>query len=190
MKQTKKNKIRIISGEFRGQKIFIKKTYKVRPTTDRMRETLFNWIHARTINANCLDCFSGSGALGIEALSRYASFVTFIEKHKRTAYELKKTIIKFKKQNIKIINADATKWLNKIRKPYDIIFLDPPFNTELLQNTIIQLDKYKYTKMYSLIYIEQARTSKKLFIPYYWTLYKEKKTLNVHYQLYICQKNN
>ncbi|XBC39261.1 MAG: RsmD family RNA methyltransferase [Buchnera aphidicola (Nurudea shiraii)] len=78
----KKNKIRIISGKFRGQKILIKKNSGIRPTTDRMRETLFNWIKEKIIHATCLDCFSGSGILGIEAISRQASHVTFIEKKK------------------------------------------------------------------------------------------------------------
>ncbi|XBC41541.1 MAG: RsmD family RNA methyltransferase [Buchnera aphidicola (Nurudea yanoniella)] len=74
--------MRIISGIFRGYKISIKKNSGIRPTSDRMRETLFNWIKERIINSTCLDCFSGSGILGIEAISRYAAYVTCIEKKK------------------------------------------------------------------------------------------------------------
>lgn len=113
MKKIKKNNVRIISGEFRGRKISIKTSYKIRPTTDRMRETLFNWINKRIINANCLDCFAGSGALGIEAVSRYASFVTFIEKHKNIIQKLKKIFIKLNKSNVEIIHSNAINWLKK-----------------------------------------------------------------------------
>ncbi|XBC38749.1 MAG: 16S rRNA (guanine(966)-N(2))-methyltransferase RsmD [Buchnera aphidicola (Melaphis rhois)] len=189
MNQNKQSSIRIISGILRGYKIPIKKNCRIRPTTNRMRETLFNWINKKIINANCLDCFSGSGALGIEAISRYASFVTFIEQQKKIIYELKKIFIKLNQFNTEIIHANTIKWLKKIRKPYDIIFLDPPFRTKLLQNAIIQLEKYKYIKINSLIYIEKEKKSQKLLIPNYWYLYKEKKTSNVSYQLYICQKN-
>ncbi|XBC44396.1 MAG: 16S rRNA (guanine(966)-N(2))-methyltransferase RsmD [Buchnera aphidicola (Schlechtendalia peitan)] len=189
MKNNKKHTIRIISGKFKGSKILIKKKCKIRPTTDCMRETLFSWINKEIINANCLDCFSGSGALGIEATSRYAASVTFIEKDTKTIHELKKTMMKFKKINIKIIHANTNEWLKKIRKSYDIIFLDPPFKTELLQKTIFQLETYKYVKIRSLIYIEREKTSKQLFIPNTWTLYKEKKTSKTHCQLYIREKN-
>ncbi|XBC43873.1 MAG: 16S rRNA (guanine(966)-N(2))-methyltransferase RsmD [Buchnera aphidicola (Floraphis choui)] len=189
MKKIKKNEIKIISGKFKGCKIPIKKNYNIRPTTNRMREMLFGWINKNVINANCLDCFSGSGALGIEAISRNALFVTFIEYHKNIIYELQKTFIRLKISNVKTIRVNTIKWLKKIRTPYDIIFLDPPFNTTLLQKAIIYLEKYKYIKMHSLIYIEKEKTPNQLIIPHYWKLYKEKITLKVHYQLYICQKN-
>ncbi|XBC41288.1 MAG: RsmD family RNA methyltransferase [Buchnera aphidicola (Nurudea yanoniella)] len=111
-------------------------------------------------------------------------------KKKNIVYEIQKTCLKLNRKNIQIIHDNAITWLKKIRNPYDIIFLDPPFNTELLQNSIIQLEKYKYVKNNSLIYIERENTSKKIFIPNNWILYKEKKTKKVNYQLYICNKNN
>lgn len=79
----KNGKIYIISGKLKGQKLSFKNNLKIRPTTNRIRETLFSWLSQKIKNARCLDCFSGSGALGIEAISRYASFVTFLEIKKK-----------------------------------------------------------------------------------------------------------
>ncbi|ANF16848.1 hypothetical protein XW81_00115 [Buchnera aphidicola (Schlechtendalia chinensis)] len=189
MKNNKKNTIRIISGKFKGHIILIKKNLKIRPTTNRMRETLFSWIHNKIVNAKCLDCFSGSGALGIEATSRYAHSVTCIEQDTKTVHALKKMSVKFKKSNIRVIHANALKWLKRIREPYDIIFLDPPFKTQLLQTAIFQLEKYKYVQNNSLIYIEREKTSDKLLIPNYWKLCKEKKTTYTNCQLYVKEKN-
>ncbi|XBC39260.1 MAG: RsmD family RNA methyltransferase [Buchnera aphidicola (Nurudea shiraii)] len=117
-----------------------------------------------------------------------SSFSCNFYRKKKIVYEIKKKLIELNIKNFKIIHKHAITWLKKARKSYDIIFLDPPFNTTLLQDSIIQLEKNRYTKNHSLIYIERENTSKKIFIPKNWKLYKEKKTKKVNYQLHICKK--
>ena len=120
-------KIRIIGGKWRGRRLSVIKAPGLRPTPDRVRETLFNWMNKKIINAHCLDLFSGTGALSFEALSRGASEVTMVESDPNVVKNLTKTadILESKSHHIKC--ADATTWLKDQTKHYDIIFLDPPF---------------------------------------------------------------
>jgi 16S rRNA (guanine966-N2)-methyltransferase len=137
----KNGKIYIISGKLKGHKIFIKKNIKIRPTTNRIRETIFNWLSKYVNNARCLDCFAGSGALGIEAISRNAKFVTFLEKNKNTVISLKENIKRLNISNLEVIHTDTLYWLKKNRKPYDIVFIDPPYKTKLVNQTLFLLEK-------------------------------------------------
>ena len=119
--------IRIIGGQWRGRKLPVPESAGLRPTTDRVRETLFNWLAADLPQARCLDCFAGSGALGIEALSRYAGHVTLVELEPQVARQLTGNLRTLNSSAGQVIQADTLRWLGTPGQPYDIVFIDPPF---------------------------------------------------------------
>lgn len=126
-------KIRIIAGQWKGRKLSVLEKPGLRPTPNRVRETLFNWLTPYLPGSKCLDLFSGSGALGIEAASRDAKKVLLIEKESDIVQNLQQQIITLKSKNIEIRHIDAIKFLQK--KPidkFDIVFLDPPFGQNIL----------------------------------------------------------
>ncbi|QCI23601.1 16S rRNA (guanine(966)-N(2))-methyltransferase RsmD [Buchnera aphidicola (Macrosiphoniella sanborni)] len=180
----KNNKVYISSGKFKGRKISFNNCDHLRPTINRIRETLFSWLSKYIKNAKCLDCFAGSGALGIEAVSHYAESSTLLEIEKKTFLNLKKNIKQLKISNIKIIHTNTFYWLKKTGKPYDIIFIDPPYYQGLVNKTINLLINKKWIKKNSLIYIEQEK-KEPLTTPKNWNLYKYKTTNQIQYYLYI-----
>lgn len=183
----KNGKVYIISGKFKGRKISFNNTLYLRPTTNRIRETLFNWLSIYIKNARCLDCFSGSGALGIEAISRHAAFATLLEIEKTTVSKLKKTIKELNICNLEIVHTNTLYWLKNNGHPYDIVFIDPPYNQGLIEKTITLLDKNKWLKKNSLVYIEKEK-KKSIKIPKNWTIYKKKNTSQIEYYLYMLNK--
>ncbi|QCI24145.1 16S rRNA (guanine(966)-N(2))-methyltransferase RsmD [Buchnera aphidicola (Muscaphis stroyani)] len=185
----KKGKIYIISGKLKRQKISLINTPNIKPTTNRIRETLFNWLERHIKNARCLDCFSGSGALGIEAISRHAAFVTSLEINKKTAYKLTKNVKKLNISNMNVIHTDTFHWLKKRRKPYDIIFVDPPYKKQLIKKTLNLLEDRKWLKEDSLVYIEKEKKHS-LVMPKNWILYKKKNTRKIEFYLYIFKSKN
>lgn len=178
------NNIRIISGSLKGQIIKTIANQRLRPTMHRIRETLFHWLSKKITHAICLDCFSGSGALSIESISRYAKHVTALENNKKILNNLKKNIIRLNIKNMTIIYADTLIWLKKQTHQYDIIFLDPPYNEKILQKIILLIEKKTIIKPSGYIYIEKNRYQK-IQYPKTWILYKNKNTKNINYQLYI-----
>lgn len=143
----KNKKIRIISGKWKGRNIPITNQLIVRPTTSRIKETLFNWLNPIIENTTCLDCFTGSGALGLESLSRGAQKVTFIDKNYICIKSLKKTIQTFKDKNSILIYSDCRDWLKQSKSTYDIIFIDPPFfNNLIIPEVIDLLEKHHHFK--------------------------------------------
>lgn len=169
----KNGKIYIISGKLKGRKISFKNFPKLRPTTNRIREMLFEWLSQHLKNARCLDCFSGSGALGIEAISRYADFLTFLEIEKKIVLNLKKNIEKLNISNSEIIHTNTFNWLKKNGKPYDIVFIDPPYHQKLIKKTIFLLENNNWIKKNSIIYIEKEK-KEPLIMSKNWILYKKK----------------
>ncbi|QIQ41650.1 MAG: 16S rRNA (guanine(966)-N(2))-methyltransferase RsmD [Buchnera aphidicola (Microlophium carnosum)] len=180
----KNGKIYIISGKLKGRKISFNNIPNLRPTTNQIRETLFEWLAKYIKNARCLDCFAGSGALGIEAISRYAKFSTLLEIEKKTFFNLQKNIKKLNISNLEIIRTNTLHWLKKTGKPYDIIFIDPPYHQGLIKKTIDLLEKKEWIKKNSFIYIEQEK-KQSLIIPKNWILYKKKITNKIQCYLYI-----
>ncbi|QCI16869.1 16S rRNA (guanine(966)-N(2))-methyltransferase RsmD [Buchnera aphidicola (Aphis helianthi)] len=180
----KKGKVYIISGKLKGRKLSFKDNFSIRPTTNRIKETLFNWLSKYIQNARCLDCFAGSGALGLEAISRYAKFVTLLEINKKTVLSLIQNKKKLNISNLEIIHTNTLDWLIKPKKPYDIIFIDPPYNTELVEKTIILLEKKNWIKNNSIIYIEVKR-NQSLIISHNFVLYKKKITSQIACYLYV-----
>ncbi|WP_343183567.1 16S rRNA (guanine(966)-N(2))-methyltransferase RsmD [Buchnera aphidicola] len=182
----KKNILRIIGGKFKNNKIHIKHSKKLRPTPNYIRETLFNWLQQYIQDSKCLDCFAGSGILGIEAVSRNAKYVTSLEINKKNTKKIKKNLNRLKIKNIKVICINTINWLKKKKNQYDIIFLDPPYNNSiLLKKSIILLEKNKWTKKNTLIYIEKKMVKKKLKVPKNWIIKKEKNSKNIKYSIYL-----
>jgi 16S rRNA (guanine966-N2)-methyltransferase len=131
------HRFRIIGGEWRGRRLAIPDQIGVRPTPERVRETLFNWLQGWIEGARCLDLFSGSGALGIEALSRGAANATFVEADQRVSQTLRQHIDTLKCDRATLVYSKAEHYLtkqaeNEIKGPFDLIFLDPPFHQQLI----------------------------------------------------------
>lgn len=185
---SKKNQLRIIGGQWRGRKLSIANIPGLRPTGDRIRETLFNWLMPYISDSNCLDLFAGSGALGLESLSRGARSATLIEKNKLAARQLELHIKTLNAERTDIVNHDALLWLASNTLPkrsFNIVFIDPPFAGKLWHKTVEQLDQSGLLAADALIYIESPK-QETVNIDVNWTLLKEKVSGDVSYQLYRC----
>ncbi len=150
------NTLRIIGGEWRSRKLPFVDAPGLRPTPDRIRETLFNWLQGSIHGANCLDMFAGSGALGFEALSRGAKGVIFIEKNPACAAQIKDNLALLNVE-AQVIHSDALSFLNLIEnpnKPFDLIFLDPPYRQGLIEKSLAYLANENLIDENSLIYLE------------------------------------
>ncbi|MFV9616114.1 MAG: 16S rRNA (guanine(966)-N(2))-methyltransferase RsmD, partial [Gammaproteobacteria bacterium] len=133
----KSGSCRIIGGKWRGRKITFDDAEGLRPTTDRIRETVFNWLQPYIYQGFCLDVFAGSGVLGFEALSRGAEKVVFIESNKNTVKNLKQNCKRLDAEAAVIFHQDALIWLRstqqeQVKQKFNLIFLDPPFHCDLL----------------------------------------------------------
>lgn len=181
-----RSQVRIIGGQWRGRKLHFNEVAGLRPTGDRIRETLFNWLTPWIDGAKCLDLFAGSGALGIEALSRGAAEATLIEKHSQAAENLRRNCAQLKADDARIIQADTLGWLanSSPDQPFDIVFLDPPFSTDLLQPCCELLQKPGLLATGSLIYLETDRSQPLPEISPTWELLREKTAGQVSYRLY------
>lgn len=184
----KKGEVRIIGGQWRGRKLHFPATSDVRPTPNRIRETLFNWLTPYLANAHCLDLFAGSGALGFEALSRYAQSVTFIEQSKQLVSYLKTQLKQLHaERHAQVYQAQfpfLATHLFKSKKPlFNIVFLDPPFHQNLLGSACIWLVKEKLLAPESIIYIEAEASLNNLLLPEGWEIQQFKTAGQVHYAL-------
>ena len=151
------NRIRIIGGEWRSRQLPFIEVPGLRPTPDRVRETLFNWLQGRVTGARCLDLFSGSGAIAFEALSRYAAEVVFVEKHAKVAQQLRENLASLRLDDEKratIINQDAITYLDQSIAPFDLIFLDPPYRKDLLPVVLDRIVDSSLLNSEGLIYLE------------------------------------
>ncbi|MCF2947441.1 16S rRNA (guanine(966)-N(2))-methyltransferase RsmD [Paraglaciecola aquimarina] len=177
--------IRIISGRWRGRKLPVIDVQGLRPTTDRNKETLFNWLMPYTQNARCLDAFAGSGGLGFEALSRYAQSVVFIELDKKAAAKLNENLklLNIEAQQAKVMLGSAEQMLDKIDQTFDLIFLDPPFNKNLLPAVIDKIAVRDLLAPDGVIYIESEGQCI-YSVPDDWQMIKEKQTSQVLVRLY------
>ncbi|MCE2597340.1 16S rRNA (guanine(966)-N(2))-methyltransferase RsmD [Motilimonas cestriensis] len=185
---TKDGQIRIIAGQWRGRKLPVKDLEGLRPTTDRVKETVFNWLAMDIREANCLDCFSGSGSLAFEALSRYASTAVLIEKDKLAAKQLETNLAAVKASNGKVVCTDSLAYLSKpANQQFDIVFVDPPFRKGLLEPCCEQLESNNWLSMNALIYIEREKELTQPKLPFNWQLIKDKTAGQVIYQVYQRQ---
>ncbi len=157
----------------------------LRPTTDRVKETIFNWLAPHVRGARCLDLFAGSGGLGLEALSRYAEKVTLVEMDKGAAEQLRKNLAALGSQQGEVIQADAVSWLQGPATPFDLVFLDPPFRRELLPQVCELLEQRGWLAPDALIYLEREKEMSDLPLPGSWQQLKDKQAGQVCYQLYL-----
>ena len=179
--------IRIIGGQWRGRKLPVPDSPGLRPTTDRVRETLFNWLAPSMVDARCLDCFAGSGALGLEALSRYAASATLIEMERGVARQLQQNLATLNATQGKVVNDNTLTFLNQSGTPHDIVFVDPPFRKGLLDETLRLLENNGWLADDALIYVESEVESGLPPVPTHWDLYREKIAGQVAYRLYHRQ---
>jgi 16S rRNA (guanine966-N2)-methyltransferase len=177
--------VRIIGGSFRGRKIPVLNVNGLRPTPDRVRETLFNWLMPHMADAKCLDAFSGSGALSIESVSRGAAQVIALENSFEAVGALKKTGALLNINNLMVIHADALTWLNRAADTvFDIVFIDPPFHQGLASTCCALLETHHWLNTEALIYVEYERSGS-IDVPDSWRLHRQQQAGEVTYVLYI-----
>ncbi|MBB1268520.1 16S rRNA (guanine(966)-N(2))-methyltransferase RsmD [Shewanella sp. SR44-3] len=177
--------VRIISGQWRSRRLPIHDLEGLRPTTDRVRETLFNWLAPEIKGARVLDCFAGSGALCLEALSRYASFAKVFELQKSAAQQLKQNFASLNCLDAEVINGDTLSLLKQgSTEGFDIVFIDPPFRKGLANATMALLSEHDWLKPEALIYLETESELSQLVIPADWLELKHKTAGQVSYRLF------
>ncbi len=176
--------LRIIGGTWRGRKLRFPAGPDIRPTPDRVRETLFNWLGARVPGARCLDLFAGSGALGLEALSRGATHVTFIEHDPRAARELSAHLAEWGAVGARVECQDALAFLRGGGETFDIAFLDPPFASGLVGAAAELLTGRPWLNEGARVYVECAASAGVPELPASLTALKSKRAGEVGYHLY------
>ena len=179
------NRVRIVGGTLRGRKIAFPDAAGLRPTGDRIRETLFNWLAPVLPGSRCLDLFAGSGVLGIEAASRGAAEVVLVESAPRVASALRQTIDELRLGgSVRLVEADALHWLATAAPVRcDVAFLDPPFAAGLMAEAIAALETGGWLADAALIYLERAEAQGPWPVPSSWTLLRDKRAGQVSYAL-------
>jgi 16S rRNA (guanine966-N2)-methyltransferase len=175
-------KLRIIAGTLRGSRIAVPDARGLRPTPDRVRETLFNWLAPVIQGARCLDLFAGTGALGIEALSRGAAQVDFVEADARLADLLRANLIRLK-QGANVHVTDALRFLARDAARYDVVFLDPPFAADAWAPIAQALEAHDRLQESAWIYVESPAGAAP-HLPHNWTSHREGRAGDVRYALY------
>ncbi|UGA54717.1 16S rRNA (guanine(966)-N(2))-methyltransferase RsmD [Vibrio sp. VB16] len=183
-KKQPEGSIRIIAGLWRGRKLPVFNAEGLRPTADRVKETLFNWIAQDVPHAKCLDLFAGSGGLGFEAASRQAKQVVMLELNVQAHKQLSQNITTLKTNSIEAINLDCLSYLEKQGTPFDIVFIDPPFRKGLLEKSLKLLEENNWLAENAMIYIETEKELTLTGVPDNWSLYREKKAGQVSYRLF------
>jgi len=152
-----KNEFRIISGQWRRRRLKFPPLPGIRPSPDRVRETLFNWLMHRIAGAHCLDLFAGSGALGLEALSRGAASVLFIDQERTVMDTLRTHLETLHAVNGEVLQSEALAFLRVPRQMFDIVFLDPPFASPLLAEAACALEQYGWLASQAHVYMEYPK---------------------------------
>ncbi len=177
--------VRIIGGQWRSRKLPVNDVEGLRPTTDRVKETVFNWLAPYVTDARCLDLFSGSGGLSFEALSRYAKSALLLEKDRGAAAQLTKNLSTLKCDNARVKNADSLKFLDKsASEQFDLVFIDPPFRKSLLQQSCQLLEENEWLTDNAVIYIEMESELSGVDMPSNWQCLKEKNAGQVTFSLW------
>ncbi len=189
------NRLRIIGGRWRGTRLNFPAVAAIRPTPDRVRETLFNWLQQTVVGARCLDLFAGSGALGLEALSRGAISTVFVDQSIPVANYLRETLKRLNCVDGEVHSGDARAYLQRaqqqVQKAFDLVFLDPPFaaaeTTSLLKELFIALEQPGRLSDAAWIYLEcpadLGAPSSWAYWPTHWQLHRSKQAGQVGYHL-------
>ncbi|MDP1574525.1 MAG: 16S rRNA (guanine(966)-N(2))-methyltransferase RsmD [Coxiellaceae bacterium] len=184
----KKNisELRIIAGDYRSRKIFFEAENGLRPTHNRIRETVFNWLQSVIENSLCLDAFAGSGAMGFEALSRGAKQVVFCDISKNVIQNLKKNAIELKIMNVDFYQCDFVSKNPVVDQQFDVVFLDPPFQKNVLVETCALLEERNLLKPNAFIYCEFQKDSVDITqFPENWIIKKQQETQTIVYMLFM-----
>jgi 16S rRNA (guanine966-N2)-methyltransferase len=180
----KRNEVRIIGGGWRGRRVHFPDSPGLRPTPDRVRETLFNWLQHSIAQTRCLDLFAGSGALGLEALSRGAREVVFVEHAAVAAAALRGELTRLGGDaRAHVVQTAAARFLSAPGEPFDVVFLDPPFGSGTLGEYVILLDERGWVNSGGYVYLESERTAGLPAVPSRWELIKSKSAGEVGYHL-------
>jgi len=159
--------LRIVGGQWRGRRWQFPLD-DIRPTPDRVRETLFNWLQFQVNGAVCLDLFAGSGALGLEALSRGAAEVVFIEQHAAAAAALRALLAEWKAGNGSVFCCSADRYLQGAARPFNMVFIDPPYADGLLGPTATLLSAGGWLAEGARVYLERSRREPLPALPPGW----------------------
>ncbi len=177
--------IRIIGGEWRSRKLTVPDAPGLRPTPDRVRETLFNWLAPTIQGASVLDAFTGSGALFLEALSRGASTGVAIDANTDAVNNLRRNLAVLQCDDAEVLRMDSLHYLsNQTEQGFDIVLLDPPFHQDLLLSACQLLEDNNWLNQDAWIYTESEQAPSSLGVPSTWRLHREKHTGQVHYALW------
>jgi 16S rRNA (guanine966-N2)-methyltransferase len=179
--------VRIIGGEWRGRRLPVLDHATLRPTKDLVRETLFNWIQPLLPGSRCLDAFAGSGALGFEAASRGASEVVLVEPVNEVYQSLRNQAAILQASQVQVVAGSAQQYLQQAAHPFDIVFLDPPFEENLLTPVCTLLAGSGWLRSGSRVYLEADCAIGLPVLPAGWDLQREKKSGDVIYGLAIIE---
>ena len=183
-KKSQQGRLRIVAGKWRSRLLHIADVPGLRPTSERIRETLVGWLTPRIAGARCLDLFAGTGALGIEAMSRGATVTVFVENSPTAVSALRNNIAALGASAADVRNTDAFEFLqNAGVEKFDIVFLDPPFAADILGDLCRLLDETSILASGARIYLEEDRAKPAVALPKGWQVLKTKKAGNVRYSL-------
>ena len=180
------SKLRVISGKWRGRKITFRDD-GIRPTAERIRETVFNWLQYDIQNAICLDLFAGSGAMGIEALSRGAGGCTFVDSNSAVLVDIEENLRRFDvdfTKNTQVVCGDYKQLQHVLTGTYDIVFVDPPYSYPL-EKILLWCQASLKLSPRALVYIESDLQSAPWLLPENWDLIKYAKTRRIAYG--VCE---
>lgn len=183
--RTGSNQLRIIGGQWRSRRLAFPDVPGLRPTPDRVRETLYNWLAAHINGAHLLDCFAGSGALFLEGLSRGATGGTALELNRNAVTSLRDNLQLLDASQGEVIHTDSLHWLNQsASRQFDLVLLDPPFHQGLLQRSCQLVQEQGWLAPDALIYTESEQPPSTLGLPASWQLHREKHSGQVYYALW------
>ena len=182
--------VRIIAGKWRGRRLKVPDVQDLRPTPDRVRETLFNWLSLLLPGARCLDLFAGSGILGFEALSRGALRVVMVDQSPEVIKTLKEEAVGFGADNVIIYRANVPTQLQTVEQPFDIVFLDPPYTGGLLLPICSYLEEHHFLADQAYIYLESQQAIESSHLPANWQIVKSGKAGQVFYHLAHRESDN
>ena len=190
-KNPQPGRLRIVAGNWRSRLLEIADVPGLRPTSMRIRETLFNWLAPRLAGARCLDLFAGTGALGLEALSRGAGHCTFVEKSAKATATLHTNVSNLQASGATVINVNALRYLQQPGGArFDVVFLDPPFAADLQSDLCRLLQEGSKLVDNARIYIEEDRSRPAFELPEQWQVLKTKNAGNVRYSLVDAGKQD
>jgi 16S rRNA (guanine966-N2)-methyltransferase len=179
-----RNELRIIGGSWRSRKLRFPDAPDLRPTPDRVRETLFNWLGQDLEGLSCLDLFAGSGALGFEAASRGAARVVQVERGAQACLALKQNCAVLDAQAVEVAQMDVARFLDGPSELFDVVFLDPPFRQDLVAPCCEWLERKGWLASHARIYIEAERNLPLVNLPVNWQRLRDKQAGEVGYHLY------